>query len=264
MILPRWINNQIFGLYRRFFPRTSRMEKFMENAKSAQFNETATIRPVLPSYEKENPVEPYEDAYFSTHYAESIKAYLSDDRISIGIAHEYVRLVSLIGEKLGLGRTAKVLDIGCLCGVTVCALRYFGFEAYGIDFSQCFVSKAPKRVSPFIFKGDFTSIPFKENSFDIVVSWGTIEHLPETMTGMALSEAVRVAKNGGCVWIGCDNLPNDPFHLTNRPLRWWTKHFRKTTGQAINRSLRRKLANDREILKGGHYWNAVESIIVKA
>jgi len=79
-----------------------------------------------------------------------------------------------------LPRKGKILDLGCGLGVPYD--KYFatkGFNVTGIDFSKKHISKARKNVpeARFIYK-DFTKVNFKAATFDAVVSFYAIFHIP--------------------------------------------------------------------------------------
>ncbi len=53
---------------------------------------------------------------------------------------------------------------------------------------------------------DFRKLPFKDGSFDVSCSFGSIEHTPDWFR--SLEEQVRVVKSGGTVIVGVPNLYN--------------------------------------------------------
>lgn len=83
-----------------------------------------------------------------------------------------------------------------------------GFDLYGVDISKEVVKRAKmnfsKKVSPkHMLLGDIRKLPFKDNSFDIVFSFGTIEHIRENQR--SVDEAFRVLKPGGFFITGINN-----------------------------------------------------------
>ena len=54
-------------------------------------------------------------------------------------------------------------------------------------------------------KGDGFSLPFKDNSFDVVYSEGVIEHFPLSESEEMMREHVRVCKEGGLVIVSAPN-----------------------------------------------------------
>lgn len=92
---------------------------------------------------------------------------------------------------------AKVLEIGCGTGNVSSFLSRKGYEATGCEYYY----KAIKRVWPGfrIVQGDANSLPFEDNSFDIVGLFDVIEHFQDDIKPMR--EAVRVCRKGGIVAI---------------------------------------------------------------
>lgn len=96
----------------------------------------------------------------------------------------------------------KLLDAGCGIGYFITMARKLGLKAEGIDISSEAVKIAKKRREK-VTLGDLRKMPFKNNSFDIVLAEGSVEHFPETEK--ALKEIARVIKPNG-IFIG--NIPN--------------------------------------------------------
>jgi len=80
----------------------------------------------------------------------------------------------------------SVLEIGTGSGITAKILRENNVKVVTID-------NDPK-TNPDIV-GDILKLPFKNNSFDAVVAFEILEHLPFTSFPVALKEMSRVAKN---------------------------------------------------------------------
>jgi 2-polyprenyl-3-methyl-5-hydroxy-6-metoxy-1,4-benzoquinol methylase len=102
----------------------------------------------------------------------------------------------------------KILDAGCGFGYFSVYAAKLGHEVVGIDFSEKNLSLARRfaainKVKIKFIKSDVRCMPFKDKQFDVVISAGVIEHVPET--GEAVKEHSRVLKNGG-TFIG--NVPH--------------------------------------------------------
>ncbi|MBI4994747.1 methyltransferase domain-containing protein [Candidatus Peregrinibacteria bacterium] len=57
-----------------------------------------------------------------------------------------------------------------------------------------------------LFTADAENLPFSDNEFDIVYSWGVLHHTPDTFR--ALAEAFRVLKSGGVLKIMLYRVPS--------------------------------------------------------
>jgi ubiquinone/menaquinone biosynthesis C-methylase UbiE len=99
-------------------------------------------------------------------------------------------------------KPCKVLDLGCGIGQYVAALNLLGFKTTGLDISPKSVNIAQEHGLNVIL-GDIRELPFEDNSFDIVITGGSLEHFPETEKGF--SEVARVLKSKG-LFLG--NVPN--------------------------------------------------------
>jgi cyclopropane fatty-acyl-phospholipid synthase-like methyltransferase len=85
-----------------------------------------------------------------------------------------------LGEVLArLGDGSTVLEVGCGPGTDACELSA-GRRYIGVDLSSVQVSIAKRRVPHATFvMGDFTSMAFRPASFDGVVAFYVVNHLPQ-------------------------------------------------------------------------------------
>jgi len=111
----------------------------------------------------------------------------------------YAQLYSLILSHVN--NDSKVLDVGCAMGGFLDYLHKKGLNnLYGIDLIENYVSYAKKKGNYNIKLGSAESIPFDNNSFDLLVIDQVMEHLVEPMK--AFREAKRVLVDGGLLCIG--------------------------------------------------------------
>ena len=96
----------------------------------------------------------------------------------------------------------KVLEVGCGCGTDLLQFARAGAEVYGIDLSQHSVELTKRRLELYglrdeVTQGDSEDLPFPDNYFDLVYSWGVIHHAPHP--SKVVAEIYRVLKPGGCI-----------------------------------------------------------------
>ena len=117
------------------------------------------------------------------------------------IVRAKIKIETLLDNGLVFKRNMKVLDAGCGDGSVLFLLtKGFGIKPYGIDVSPQAIKRAEK-----LFKdngieskfecADTRSLPFPSNYFDVVLSWGVIEHFNDY--GLAIDELNRVLKQNG-------------------------------------------------------------------
>ncbi|KKP72874.1 MAG: Aspartate/glutamate/uridylate kinase [Candidatus Roizmanbacteria bacterium GW2011_GWA2_35_19] len=87
----------------------------------------------------------------------------------------------------------KCLDIGCGNGILVKWLRFFGVDAYGIDFSPFALEMADPGVKRYIKLGDITKIPYSNDSFDHVITIDLLQKLERSKIKKAIKETIRVS-----------------------------------------------------------------------
>ena len=93
----------------------------------------------------------------------------------------------------------KLLDVGCGDGRFLIPLEG-KFRLYGLDFSKSFLKEVKKHCNSCrtIF-GYAEKLPFKSNSFDIVISVRLIQHSSKKQQQAQINEMYRVVKHGGKV-----------------------------------------------------------------
>lgn len=108
-----------------------------------------------------------------------------------------------------LGPGSKILDVGCAKGFMLVDLLSALPEAQvtGIDVSEYAISHAHESIVDFVQVGDARSIPFPDNSFDLVISINTIHNLVRDDLIKSLQEITRVST--GAAFITVDAFRND-------------------------------------------------------
>lgn len=94
---------------------------------------------------------------------------------SAHIAKEY--LPKMFAE-LGIDSGAKVLDVGCGIGVMVATLREIGYDAYGLEPGGRFneIAPATREFVENCYTDEYARSG-KRDTFDVVMSFGVIEHV---------------------------------------------------------------------------------------
>ncbi|BAS58265.1 type 11 methyltransferase [Leptolyngbya boryana NIES-2135] len=112
--------------------------------------------------------------------------------------------IDLIEELLkwaGITKAEKILDVGCgIGGSSLYLAEKFGAEATGITLSPVQANRAKERsrvaqISANFQVADALNMPFEDNSFDLVWSLESGEHMPDKQKFLA--ECYRVLKPGG-------------------------------------------------------------------
>ena len=114
---------------------------------------------------------------------------LHDERGAFSKIFDYDRMVG-----------KKVLEIGCGMGCMVMNWAKRGALVTAVDLNPTAVRQTRTRFERFGLTGDIResdgeALPFDDNTFDYVYSWGVLHHTPGTRK--ALAELYRVLKPGG-------------------------------------------------------------------
>lgn len=108
-----------------------------------------------------------------------------------------------------------ILDAGCGEGFTMDKLTRFGVgrKIEGVEYSKEAILLGKKLFPNLIFKeGSAYELPYKNNSFDLVVCTEVLEHLNQPEK--ALSEALRTSKKYVLI-----SVPNEPFFMLGNFIR---------------------------------------------
>lgn len=103
-------------------------------------------------------------------------------------------------ELLPTGINIKTLEVGCGSARLSCFLASKGYETTCLDYSESALRVAHKNYQITKNKGDFVigdakNLPFEDNTFDIVLSTGLLEHFREPQ--IVINEMARVLKGNG-------------------------------------------------------------------
>ncbi|MBU4380848.1 class I SAM-dependent methyltransferase [Candidatus Parcubacteria bacterium] len=104
-------------------------------------------------------------------------------------------VINLI-KKVDIGKTDKILDIGCSGGPLINLLKENGFmNIYGIDISVDAINLCKKRGINNVTVMDGTKTLYKDGEFDTIIASDILEHLKDEDS--ALSEWYRLLKPNG-------------------------------------------------------------------
>lgn len=116
--------------------------------------------------------------------------------------HAYVFEQSKLFDVFAEKRVRNVLDVGCGGGQSVLWLkqRYPHLRLTGIDLSESQIARAQQRAhrrgcSVQFEVANAQALPFADEGFDVVYSFGSVKHWPDPLRGIA--ECWRVLKAGG-------------------------------------------------------------------
>ncbi|GEM_PF-1550314 len=125
----------------------------------------------------------------------------------------------------------KVLDLACGTGYGSFLLSLYSQKVIGVDISLEAIQLARekyKRNNLSFVVSDAMSTPFQDHSFDIIISFETIEHIKNDI--VFLKEVKRILKPEGLLFLSCPNTLWSKKHKISNPF-----HFREYTEKNIRR-----------------------------
>ena len=158
--------------------------------------------------------------------AADVRASFGDDRSSaLAYYSPLLDFVTGLRPPDSAPGATRLLDVGCGMGWSTFAFADRGYTATGIDMNaEAF--EAPPRDGCAFGVGSATEIPFEAGTFDLVVCYQCLEHVPAPRR--ALAEMGRVCRSGGVIAIVGPNLLSPTVGLLNalKPSCW-----RRLTGR---------------------------------
>ncbi|MFP9062592.1 class I SAM-dependent methyltransferase [Natrialbaceae archaeon A-chndr2] len=104
----------------------------------------------------------------------------------------------------GLDEPTVILDAGCGQGTPVLARLTESTTAVGLDFSREQLRLASQNApESALAQADMTALPFEAGSFDAVVAYWSLIHVPNAAQPLMLEECARVLRPGGRLLV-CD------------------------------------------------------------
>ena len=118
-------------------------------------------------------------------------------------------------DKIKIKKKSNVLDLGCGNGRFA---KYFldkEINYYGYDISEELIKIAQKNNPKGCFSsGDLLKTPYRNNTFDLLISIATLHHIPSSeMREQALKEVKRVLKSDGIAVISIWYFWHQPKYL---------------------------------------------------
>ena len=116
----------------------------------------------------------------------------------------------------------KICDISCGDGRNLAFLNACGFDIYGTEISQTIVNNTKKNLLKFNIKpvlkvGNNSTINFKDNFFDYLLSWNAIYYMGETLDfNSHVNEHARVLKKNGYLVMSIPKLSFPYFKGTKK------------------------------------------------
>ena len=106
-----------------------------------------------------------------------------------------------------------VLDVGCGTGFLMKISEKYFAEVYGVDISHRMVEKIPKSRKLVSLLADSENLPFRDNFFDVCMSYSFLHHLYDLRP--TLKEIYRVLKPGG-IYFNDQDFNREYFELAEK------------------------------------------------
>jgi SAM-dependent methyltransferase len=130
----------------------------------------------------------------------------------------------------------RVFEAGCAYGLFLDEARRRGFGVAGLELSPVAAETASRLLGVEVIQGEVVDLD-RDDDFDAMVFWDTIEHVPDPAAFIAATR--RMVRPGGIVALSCPYYDSIPARLLGT--RWWTikphKHIWHFTTDGMRRLL---------------------------
>ena len=118
-------------------------------------------------------------------------------------------VIPTLQKHFSLTAKSSLLDVGSAKGFMMYDLAKSipGIKVRGIDISQYAIENTIEEMQSFVQVADAKSLPFEDNSFDVVIAINTVHNLEINECGRALAEIQRVSRYGSFITV--DAFRND-------------------------------------------------------
>ena len=124
-----------------------------------------------------------------------------------------------------LKNNMSVLDVGCGKGFTLVDLKKLmpKIKIRGIDISKYAIKNSHKKVKKYLDVGCCSKLPYKDNSFDLVLAINTIHNLNKKKCAKAIKEINRVSRKSSFIMV--DAYKNEIEKKENVQLEFNSKNY---------------------------------------
>lgn len=114
-----------------------------------------------------------------------------------------------MAEHYQLKAGQRVLDVGCGKAHLLYELTQVvpGIEVVGLDISEYAITHTIEKIQPFLKIGEAQTLPFEENSFDLVISINTLHNLKVYDLKKAIQDIERISRKNS--YIVVESFRND-------------------------------------------------------
>lgn len=176
-----------------------------------------------------------------------------DEKPSYDLTGRLLASVQFVNDEDINGK--DVLNIGC--GFGWCELNFLDRgmrQMMGIEISDDDLKTARENVinEKTQFRvGSATDLPFPDQSFDTVVSWEVIEHIPKNTENQMFSEVARVLKSEGTFYL---STPHTSFFSNILDPAWWFVGHRHYSREKLSAYAKNNGFNVVDVRIKGKWW----------
>lgn len=174
---------------------------------------------------------------------------------------EYIKLNSMIIKEVVFRKHDRILDIGCGAGHLIHGLSAVSNGCVALDIEGQRlkgINKKNPNISCIQANGE-DGLPFKSNTFDVVIASELLEHLNNPVN--FYREVVRILRNKGILILSTPNSDNLTFKILRRLPKTLTISMAKKAGADLN--LHPEFSGDKALDRKNPHLHKVEGYTQK-
>jgi len=139
------------------------------------------------------------------------------------------------------GKNLRVLDLGCGEGRHTFLFAQKGWRSVGVDYQPLALERAKNIAKQKEFGHDFSFVlgdlfylPFRSHTFDALIDFGVLHHVPKRDTPVYLKTVVSLLKSNGFFLLSCFSVKFKHYPGEKRKRNWlvhrghYDRFFKKT------------------------------------
>lgn len=160
------------------------------------------------------------DSEGENHFESIQKVYYEDDLHYLFSPFSHYISANLARKRIGIVKkwlkSGRLLEIGPGTGEMIIAAKKEGFDIQAVEYSNVFVKHLQSVTDTTIYHGLLESVDFGESTFDGILSFHVLEHVPDPVNH--LQHAFKLTKPGGYLILATPNASSWDRHIFKN--RW--------------------------------------------
>jgi 2-polyprenyl-3-methyl-5-hydroxy-6-metoxy-1,4-benzoquinol methylase len=132
----------------------------------------------------------YDLEYFQSEYRGGVeKTYIENENVYLREARQLIKIIKKYKQY------GRLLEVGCAGGYVIKEIKRSDYDVVGIEMSKEMTDFAKNKLELNVINDDFQKIDFEKDTFDIVYSAHTMEHVSDPLQFLLKAKSI-IRKDG--------------------------------------------------------------------